>query len=81
MEGTPVRQLVLHLARGLVREPGRVRVHEHVEDDRTVLELEVAPEDRGRVIGRDGRTAGALRTLLDALARRRGGRCVLEILD
>ena len=62
------------LARGLVREPGRVRVHEHVEDGRTVLELSVAPADRGRVIGREGRTADALRTLVDALARapRRG---------
>jgi predicted RNA-binding protein YlqC (UPF0109 family) len=76
-----VRQLVLHLARGLVREPGRVRVHEHVEGDATVLELEVAPADRGRVIGRAGRTASALRVLLDALARRRGRDCVLEILD
>ena len=76
-----MRQLVLHLARGLVREPGRVRVHEHVEGGETVLELEVAPADRGRVIGREGRTASALRVLLEALARRRGGSCALEILD
>jgi predicted RNA-binding protein YlqC (UPF0109 family) len=76
-----VKQLVLHLARGLVREPGRVRVHEHVEDDRTVLELEVSPADRGRVIGRDGRTAHALRVLVGALAKRRGRSVVLEILD
>lgn len=72
-----------HLARGLVREPGRVRVHEHehVEDGRTVLEISVAPADRGRVIGREGRTANAMRTLLDALAERRGGTVSLEILD
>jgi uncharacterized protein len=76
-----VRQLVLHVARGLVREPGRVRVHEEVEDGETVLELEVAPGDRGRVIGRDGRTAHALRVLVEALARRRGDRVSLEILD
>ena len=76
-----MRQLVLHVARGLVREPGRVRVHEEVEDGETVLELEVAPSDRGRVIGRDGRTAQALRVLVEALARRRGSRVVLEILD
>jgi predicted RNA-binding protein YlqC (UPF0109 family) len=76
-----VRELLLRLARGLVLEPGRVRVHEHVEDSRTVLELEVAPADRGRVIGREGRTASALRVLLEALARRRGRSCVLEILD
>jgi hypothetical protein len=46
-----------------------------------VLELEVAPEDRGSVIGRGGRTAAALRTLLDGAARRQGGRCRLEIPD
>jgi hypothetical protein len=76
-----VRQLLLHLARGLVREPERVRVHEHAEDGLSVLELEVAPLDRGRVIGREGRTAHALRVLLEALARRRGQRLELEILD
>ena len=76
-----MRDLVLHIARGLVREPGRVHVHEHVDDGRTVIELTVAPPDRGRVIGREGRTANAMRTLLDALAERRGGSVSLEILD
>jgi len=76
-----VKHLVSHLARGLAREPGRVRVREHVEHGRTVLELSVAPSDRGRVIGREGRTASALRTLLDALAARRGSAVSLEILD
>lgn len=76
-----MRQLVLHVARGLVREPGKVRVHEVVEDGTTVLELEVAPSDVGRVVGREGRTAHALRTLVEALARRRGERATLEILD
>ena len=76
-----MRQLVLHIARGLVREPGRVRVHEVVEDGTTVLELEVAPSDLGRVIGREGRTAHALRVLVEALARRRGDRVELVILD
>jgi uncharacterized protein len=76
-----VRPLLLQLARGLVREPGRVRVHEHVEGDRTILELEVSPGDLGRVIGREGRTASALRVLVGALARRRGQSVSLEILD
>ena len=76
-----MKQLLLHLARGLVREPNRVRVHEHVEGDRTIFELEVAPGDRGRVIGRDGRTASALRVLVSALARRKGKSLGLEILD
>ncbi len=76
-----MRELVALIARGLVREPGRVRVREHVERDGTVLELSVAPGDRGRVIGREGRTAAALRTLVSALARRRGSECSVEILD
>ncbi len=76
-----MRELVDLIARGLVREPGRVRVHEHEADGRTVLELSVSSDDRGRVIGREGRTAGALRTLVDALAKRRGTACKLEILD
>ena len=76
-----MRPLLLQLARGLVREPGRVRVHEHVEGDRTILELEVSPADLGRVIGREGRTASALRVLVGALARRRGQSVELEILD
>jgi predicted RNA-binding protein YlqC (UPF0109 family) len=76
-----LRRLVSHLARGLVREPGRVRVHEHVEHGRTVIELSVAPADRGRVIGREGRTANAMRTLLDALAARQGRSVALEVVD
>ena len=76
-----MKHLLFLVARGLVREPGRVRVREHVEHGRTVLELSVAPPDRGRVIGREGRTANAMRTLLDALAERRGGSVSLEILD
>ena len=76
-----MKDLVASLARGLVREPGRVRVHTRTEGGRVVIELEVAPGDRGRVIGREGRTAHALRTVLDALARRDGRSCVLEILD
>jgi predicted RNA-binding protein YlqC (UPF0109 family) len=73
--------LLTILARGLVEAPGRVSVHEHREGDRCLLELEVAPDDRGRVIGRRGRTADALRTLLEAAGRRRGLNCEVEILD
>jgi uncharacterized protein len=76
-----VRELVALIARGLVREPGRVRVHEQAEGGRTVLELSVGRDDRGRVIGREGRTAQALRTLVSALAKQRGTPCTLEILD
>jgi len=76
-----VQELLLTFARALVREPGRVRVRERREEGRVVLELAVAPADRGRVIGREGRTAKALRTVLAAVARRQGGSCALEIED
>jgi uncharacterized protein len=76
-----VRDLLLHVARGLVREPDHVHVRERDVHGRTVLELTVAPADRGRVIGREGRTARALRTLFDALAARRGSSCQIEVLD
>jgi predicted RNA-binding protein YlqC (UPF0109 family) len=73
--------LVSILVRGLVREPGRVRVRERTSRGRLVIELSVDPDDRGRVIGRQGRTAKALRTVLGAVARKHGHSCQLEILD
>lgn len=76
-----MKELVAAFARALVREPDEVAVHEYEERGRTLLELEVSPEDRGRVIGRGGRTAAALRTLVDAVAARQGRKCGLEILD
>jgi predicted RNA-binding protein YlqC (UPF0109 family) len=76
-----VREIVSTLARRLVRRPDRVRVHEHHVRGRVVIELSVDPDDRGRVIGRDGRTARALRTLLGAVARRHDRSCQLEIVD
>ena len=51
------------------------------EDGVVHLDLEVAPDDRGRVIGRQGRTADALRTLLEAVGRRRGIECDMEVVD
>ena len=76
-----MKDLVRALARALVREPDAVLVHEYEERGGTVLELEVSPQDRGRVIGRGGRTASAIRTLVDAVAARQGRKCELEILD
>jgi predicted RNA-binding protein YlqC (UPF0109 family) len=76
-----VKELLAALARGLVDEPERVRVVEHAEQDGVFLELEVAPDDRGKVIGKRGRTADALRTLLDAVAHRQGTRCDMEVVD
>jgi hypothetical protein len=58
-----------------------VRVHERNVRGRLVIELSVHPDDRGRVIGREGRTARALRTLLGAVARRHDRSVQVEILD
>jgi predicted RNA-binding protein YlqC (UPF0109 family) len=76
-----VKSLLEMLARELVDEPESVSVTEWDEDDGLFLELRVAPEDRGLVIGKRGRTADALRTVLDAVARRKGTTCDMEIVD
>lgn len=76
-----MKDLLEALAASLVDDPGRVRVRQRTEDAFVRLDLEVSPEDRGRIIGRNGKTADALRTLLDAVAKRHGKRCRLEILD
>jgi hypothetical protein len=76
-----VRDLVLWLARELVDRKDAVRVDAIERDRSVVLELEVDPSDLGRVIGRGGKTAKALRTVLDAAARREGRRATLDILD
>jgi len=77
-----VEEAVRCLARALVSDPSRVRVEEFEEDDDTfVVELEVGPGDLGRVIGRHGRTAQALRTIVAAVGRRHNEKCELEILD
>ena len=75
-----MKDLVEVLARGLVDDPGRVRVRQRTDEGLVRLDLEVSPDDRGCVIGRGGRTADALRTLLDAVARRDGRHCRVEIL-
>jgi predicted RNA-binding protein YlqC (UPF0109 family) len=76
-----VRDLVLWLARELVDRKDAVQVDALERDRSTVFELTVDPDDLGRVIGRGGRTAKALRTVIDAAARREGKRAVLDILD
>jgi predicted RNA-binding protein YlqC (UPF0109 family) len=74
-----VKDLLAAFVRGLVAWPERVVVHERTLGAVRFLSLAVAPEDRGRVIGRRGRTAAALRTLVGAVAQRRGEECQLEI--
>jgi predicted RNA-binding protein YlqC (UPF0109 family) len=74
-------ELVTWLARQLVDDPDAVRVEEIEREDATVLELYVAPEDRGKVIGRQGRLARAMRTIVRASAARSRRRVILEIVE
>jgi predicted RNA-binding protein YlqC (UPF0109 family) len=76
------RRLLEYLAEGLVDEPDKVSIEQFEEDDGTiVLELCVAAEDYGRVIGRGGRTAHALRTVVKAAATGEGCHMLVDIVD
>ena len=74
-------ELLTYLARQLVDDPDAVRVETRATEDEITLRLHVAPEDRGKVIGRKGRIARALRTVIRAGAARRRERVVLEIVE
>ena len=76
-----MEELVTYLARALVDRPEQVELRRQSVDGGTVLELKVAPEDVGKVIGRDGRTINAMRALLAVAAQRRGAKVCLEVLD
>jgi predicted RNA-binding protein YlqC (UPF0109 family) len=77
-----VKELLEFLARALVDEPQRVLVEEFEEDDGTlVLELSVAEDDYGKVIGRGGRTAQAIRTVVKAAAVKDNRRVLVDIVE
>jgi predicted RNA-binding protein YlqC (UPF0109 family) len=76
-----MRELVLFLVRALVSDPGEVEVEELEENGDVVLEVTVADEDLGRVIGRGGRIANALRTVARAAATKEDCRVIVEILE
>ena len=76
-----MKQLIESIARALVDQPDRVQVKEVEGEQTTVLELRVAAEDLGKVIGKQGKTARAMRTLLAAAGMKIGKRFVLEILE
>lgn len=76
-----MEELLAVIARALVDQPDAVKVSRKFEDDTVTYELAVAPEDLGKVIGKQGRTARALRTLLSATATKSEQRCRLEILE
>lgn len=77
-----MKELLEYLARGLVDHPDQVRVNElHEDDGATVLELSVADDDYGNVIGRGGRTAAALRTVIKTAAAKSRSRVFVDIVD
>ena len=77
-----VKEMVKHLVKGFVDDPEAVDVSEVQKSQTTVFELRVAPRDLGKVIGRQGRTARALRALLTAAAEKtKNRRYLLQILD
>ncbi|MBL7200378.1 MAG: KH domain-containing protein [Anaerolineae bacterium] len=76
-----MKELIEYIVRSLVDDPSQVRVTE-VEGSNTIIyELRVAPEDMGRVIGKGGRVANAIRALLRVVAARQGKRATLEIVS
>ena len=77
----PVRAVVEVVVRALVDHPEAVKVHESSRRGMMVLELKTAPGDMGKIIGRQGRTAAALRTLVAVTAERHGLRAQLDIRD
>jgi predicted RNA-binding protein YlqC (UPF0109 family) len=76
-----VRELVEFLVRALVEQPDKVEVEEFEEDGDLVLEVSVAEDDLGRVIGRGGRIANAIRTVARAAGARDDRRVIVDILD
>jgi uncharacterized protein len=79
--GNPVRAVVEVVVRALVDKPDSVQVHESQRRGMMVLELKTAPADMGKIIGRQGRTAAALRTLVAVTAEKHGVRAQLDIRD
>ena len=77
-----MRELLVYLARALVDQPDKVEVEQFEEDDGTlVLELSVDDDDYGQIIGRGGRTAAALRTVVKAAGSRQDRRVLIDIVD
>lgn len=75
-----MKELIEYIARSIVNAPQEVKVTEEKDEQGTIFKLEVALEDKGRVIGKQGRVAQAMRTLLRVVAAREGTRATLEII-
>jgi predicted RNA-binding protein YlqC (UPF0109 family) len=81
MEVAPMKELIEFIAKSLVDKPESVSVKETEGEKTTIIELRVAQDDLGKVIGKQGRTARSMRTILNAAGTKLGKRCVLEILE
>ena len=81
MSTVNMREFIEYIVRSLVDDPSQVRVTEIEGSNTVIFELRVAPEDMGRVIGKGGRVANAMRTLLRVVAARQGRRATLEIVS
>ena len=79
--GSAMKELILVMARALVDKPDEVEIKEIQGDVTTILELKVAKEDLGKVIGKQGKTAHAMRSILNATATKLKKRAVLEIVE
>jgi predicted RNA-binding protein YlqC (UPF0109 family) len=79
--GTPLQELIHAIAVELVDRPEEVRVTEIAGEHNSVIELRVAKDDVGKVIGREGRTAQSMRTILAAVSTKIGRRAMLDIVD
>jgi len=75
-----MKELVEHIVKSIVRDPDKVSITTEDSDDGLLLKLEVAPEDKGRVIGKQGRTIEAMRTILRVKAAKEQTRVRLEIV-
>ena len=76
-----MKELLTYVAQHLVERPEQVSVTETNADGEVLLELRIAPEDTGKVIGRQGRIAKEIRTLIRSVAQRSGKRVSVEIVD
>jgi predicted RNA-binding protein YlqC (UPF0109 family) len=81
MEVLTVKELIKYIAQSLVDNPDKVEVTEVIGEQSSVIELRVAKEDMGKVIGKQGRTAQSIRTILSAASAKIHKRAVLEILE
>lgn len=76
-----MKAVVETIAQALVDDPSKVTISEEMEEDTLVIKLSVAKEDMGRIIGKEGRTAKAIRTLLNAISTRDNKKAILKIVE